>query len=673
MDNIISTLSIYISIFTAIISIAYPLYLENINKVDVTYHSTRLTARMRRQSQYKWFKVLIVFSMIETFVIPLITLFYGISCVKFTLSLLIFQALTTFALMVSMLSLINIINLYSDPYSLFLYLKDRKGDADRLGYMLDICKNIIFRDNYQQMGSIVHYLYEPIEEEQQKSSDVHLEYSTEILGLINSIFHEASVSPQGSYFHEVNEITPLLYNDLADFHVSEQVYSAVWRGLLEIIRSDNFHWFQQYWIYTYQFYNNRYTLQKSNEEDLERFKFEQFMVGTMLLYHEKYDWLNYMLYTSNDFPPHYYVLPNSMEEIWTCIKKVGSLLGGFFFESKYPMLNNDYGVRNDDIISGFAQEYIAVLVVRLYTVQDYNYGYRNPLDLPIIDEAKDSTLRRYQSYVDAVIVKFDQLLKAGTFGKIFKDRLKEDQIDKARNLLTSFRNDNFSQSAEIQKENEQEGLETLKKLLNEKYDELKTIELPWEDKLEANHYVFISSACGFGDNLALEGSYVSEFLADGLISLLKRKIDVSYSKIINKASIDKLYKIRFVDLKEALSKLQISDDFVILTSGVIGDLKVYGVEDSYHVESRENKIFIISRTLAPKITLNCKHSAPAEYTQLNDNLYLKEDKVKKQVSAGLNLGFIKPNKPINMVVIDIILTEYVDKLDLDKIKPIQEA
>lgn len=106
-----------ISMLTALLGMAYPLFIDKINKMTEKYNTRHISEKFRRETSYRIFSVLIVICIIELFVFPVIINAFETECVN--LSLITVQGICVFTLSIVMVRLYHLIMTYADPFRFF--------------------------------------------------------------------------------------------------------------------------------------------------------------------------------------------------------------------------------------------------------------------------------------------------------------------------------------------------------------------------------------------------------------------------------------------------------------------------------------------------------------------------------------------------------------------------
>lgn len=201
--------------------------------------------------------------------------------------------------------------------------------------------------------------------------------------------------------HNGNDIITALWDDFQQTRLSAKTYHVIWTCLLQQLYYKRYDRLVVYWrmahqhlLFSMQSYyegeriqDNKgnfvtITAEEASQRESDRKKFKEFhtALGAMFLYKKEYGLLKQMLYYSNAQPPQYVLLYNNLAEIIPAFMEIlaDTLDSPFRFERDYPFLDLQAGVRNNSIINGWIQRYLALMVMRLYTLPQ-DYIYRNSL------------------------------------------------------------------------------------------------------------------------------------------------------------------------------------------------------------------------------------------------------------------------------------------------------
>ncbi|WP_194778152.1 hypothetical protein [Pararhodonellum marinum] len=230
-----------------------------------------------------------------------------------------------------------------------------------------------------------------------------------------------------------------LLGEMQGNEISETTYSWLWRNLLLAVRyqQDDLimnHWetcHQYYSIsipHIYQEYNNTANnFQVSNQlavdkRNSERQKFIEFhyALGGLLTYKKRYSCISRIFnHTQND-PPKYELLPESMLEIFKFYFNLNNP-----YERKYTWISTIYpfpelsGLNADYVIKKWIKSYMAILFLRQWAINPYLITMR-PLDFPPIP----TTQGEIKQWIDG----FD------FFKKLVGEHLENQELLKTLNL-----------------------------------------------------------------------------------------------------------------------------------------------------------------------------------------------------------------------------------------------
>lgn len=145
------------SMVTALLGMAYPLFIDKINSIARTYKSRRLSDRFRGEFAYNVFNILLIVCITEMFVIPFVVTATQDSA--WEMVLLIIQGVSVFILSMSMIALYDILLTYNDPIRLFQRMRTTVDNERRF---LDIRELMLYaatdEEQTQLFESCMHEL-----------------------------------------------------------------------------------------------------------------------------------------------------------------------------------------------------------------------------------------------------------------------------------------------------------------------------------------------------------------------------------------------------------------------------------------------------------------------------------------------------------------------------------
>ncbi|UYI64235.1 hypothetical protein [Bacteroides ovatus] len=203
-----------------------------------------------------------------------------------------------------------------------------------------------------------------------------------------------------------SDFITILLDKMQGTIIAPKTFSVIWICLNQQLFYNRQEWVMNYWITAHQYYlfnlpkyyeNQKeinldgspflITQEQVQLRDLERKEFFDFHIalGGLLLYRKEYDLLKQIIYYSNSQPPQYVLIPGRFAEIYLLYMDLLSCFPINNYESKYPFLNLQAGIRNENIIKGWILKYLILLMLRLYTVVE-TYSTYNSFGLPGIPQ-----------------------------------------------------------------------------------------------------------------------------------------------------------------------------------------------------------------------------------------------------------------------------------------------
>ena len=180
---------------------------------------------------------------------------------------------------------------------------------------------------------------------------------------------------------------------------SDKTYSFIWKCLRQSVfyQKDEFifsywckaHQYMSFWLdVVYTQYGSNFKV--ANQEDVDRRNAERdrflefhYALGGLLMMKQKYTLINQLTSWTNQTPPKYVLVPETMEEVierFMDIEKKGGYMNPFYYEQKYPFPYIS-GVNANNIIKMWIKRYIAILFLRQYTLHEY-FVYSHTLEMP---------------------------------------------------------------------------------------------------------------------------------------------------------------------------------------------------------------------------------------------------------------------------------------------------
>lgn len=373
-----------ISIFAALMGMAYPLILQAIQRIDEMYNSSKLAAYFQKQWFSLLFSHLLLLSIPVSIIAPFLLYYYRDFSWMMILSAV--HAIIVFALAMSAFILFKYIMMTINPSKFFEYLEYKLyGSHPPLTEIFQIQKYASDKDNEELFGNITTSISVYLNSYRKNKRD---DVAIDVWKMFRELYKQHS-KRDNHFFSNRNLIVSYFFSPEEQIFLSEEEYIYIWQTVDAVVHADNESWVYNYWTYANQYYMFTLDHYSKNDEELklqqERFKEQHFMIGALLTYNHKYVLLKRLMYFSNALPPTYDLVPSSFNII---ILQLKSLIVKkdmpIELTKRYLMIGAPQDVSSDGFILSYAYKYASLLLIRLFTVNDWNITYSNPMGLPEI-------------------------------------------------------------------------------------------------------------------------------------------------------------------------------------------------------------------------------------------------------------------------------------------------
>lgn len=576
-----------ISIFAALMGMAYPLILQAIQRIDEMYNSSKLAAYFQKQWFFLLFSRLLLVSIPVSIVAPF--LLYYFRDFSWMMILSAAHAIIVFGLAISVFLLFKYILMTTNPSKLFEYLEYKLyGSHPPLTEIFQIQKYASNKEDDELFGNITRSISVYLNSYRKNKRD---DVAIDVWKMFRELYKQHSIR-DNHFFSSRNLVATYFLSFTERIYITEDEYIYIWQTLDAVLHADNESWVYAYWTSADQYY--RFTLDHyaiDNKElkwQQKRFKEQHFMIGALLSYNQKYVLLKKLMYFSNALPPTYDLVPSSFNII---ILQLKSLIEKkempIELTKRYLMIGAPQNVSSDGFILSYAYKYASLLLIRLFTVNDWNITYSNPMDLPDISKVKNV------EDLNAEVYMMNRLKHNISSWFEEKDAIKQ-TIGEGRVVVDDVLNlcDEYIEKCKKQ-------IETLNKLMEvdpEKREYLKSyllsalkdypLTLPTlndDNKEEYKKQNFKNSIKYQIDKEILKvGTNVNASnLPDVLIEYLNRQVYMAYNLLFLIQSSVRNVRIAYKDIKRVLDVIGVNENFAVLSLGVyLGNYEaIYGKED----------------------------------------------------------------------------------------------
>lgn len=487
-----------------------------------------------------------------------------------------------------------------------------------------------------------------------------------------------------SFFSQYNDIIPVLFDHLNNVEISQSTYRLVWRMLNRIVVAGNLVWFKQYWAWAVQYETFRFQGDKRTESYISFFFFH-LMVGALLCFNKRYDWLSEILFYSPQQPERFGLIPNAFQEIIDeaeMVYKKGEQV--FFFESYFQFEGLGQGVRNDSIIRGSVYEYLALLMIRLWSI-DSNVSFTDPKSIPSLDQRnmdRNEVLKRVAETLKRKVVIWygKNRINEVELRVIPNEREVTDLLDSLIGMADK-QNETIYNESDLDEGKVRKLMEDIIDSAKRKVGLLPTKEMSAIDpsRTQSNDNL-LKYDYRIEPILLMAGKSISYTnLPDVLMDMLVRQATGYYEQLFIQQPAKFEYRIRYEDIGRAIEKLALSPDYVILSFGEFIDSPM-GVPVVNFV-SRMSCIIVILKDQLPYTEYVTKEQVKVEGLIVPDvrdilpdgtHLYSNVASLKKDEILSLvqYLRIYSSQQLMKYIRLNVDHFSLQNMYDLDDIKPV---
>ena len=393
----------------AIFALAFPLLFQTASRIDDKYNSTLLIKVFRKD----WISRCFIASLLVALICCLIWVLQLprlIDCgevinILIDNSALILLVVSTIFLVVMTICSMWLMYVYYMPKRLFDRLKYQynKSSSNKSMFFMAISKLMhyaIKKSDSELSFSTLQFYSEAFLVYRKDKKNKICTYPEEYYRVINETNELVYMEPkkETSFFNE-SVMLGLLIDEYQGTILSDKTYSEIWRGMRQALYYNRVDFIIAYWHKAHQYMNfwlnsinpqydknfrvtNR-TAIDIREAERERFLEFHYALGGLLMMKQKYMLINQLTSWTNQTPPKYVLVPETMEEVikrFMDIEKKGGYINPSYYEQKYPFPDIS-GVNANNIIKMWIKRYIVILFLRQYTLHEY-FVYSRTLEMP---------------------------------------------------------------------------------------------------------------------------------------------------------------------------------------------------------------------------------------------------------------------------------------------------
>lgn len=400
-----------------------------------------------------------------------------------------------------------------------------------------------------------------------------------------------------SYFND-STLFALFIDEFQKTKFSPTTYQFLWKLIIQSLYYDRDDFIFSYWKKAHQLFNiflkpvdNEFNdkwevinTEQIKERESERQEFSEFhyAIGGYLMYLEKYKLIKKIIYWTNQTPPKYVLVPETMQEVITKYMEIAQKAkynNPVYFEQKYPYPEVS-GVSANEIIRMWIKRYISILFLRQYTLHSY-YTFSKPLEMPSapkeLSETKrwDDELDSLKRFVDEYLGN-DEILKQLKFENLANNQWFVDNGKETPDSLID--NLKYEIKEEFVKMKDEQGIDPQKEkafqkktvsIINSVFNEYSN--LFQQDTHKDNYKSFYISGryqlmdkAGFASKQEISYLNSDSIVAESVAIELRNMMLNGYA-LMKKTT----YKLNDIDIFPAVDKLEInSNDYVLIAIGL---------------------------------------------------------------------------------------------------------
>lgn len=599
-DFVNYTYSGILSIIAALIGLGLPLIIGRIEGIDKRYKSTLLTQRFKQESSFKWYIVLTIANVIVAIVVPFVMDNSANARIWIAVQscMLVLLLVNLYMLFADMLVYTNPIELQERILHDYHKHKNSPKKAEQyFNQWVDLTPFILNSADDNVAQSVYNEWYSYLSEFYQKTEDVKEFEDYFLKGLTRINENLCTGERRLMSINNGNSIVKsLLPPDKRA--IPEKHYMHLWRNLLLQSFYDREEWVLEYWDSASQHYE--YVMRDADEKSQWRFREFHLMLAATLLQQKKYSLVQDMMNLTHSIPETYPLVPSTIAEILRAfyrINKNADEPNNFaYYESHYP-IPNMHGI-SEGVVLGAVNKYLALLIYRVYSLY-WQYGQSAALNNGI-SVSQDTTLFELSKWRDSLQI-IEYWLKRLENDKtlldlVYYEGLDGREVPSPQQIIAEAQE--FVERCTDQRRVSGANSEAI--ISAEKGSVVSSIRraiIPYtvlenREKNEGKIYKLNCSVSAPYENTAFQEDPDVCIVEpeDGLVAMAMEHLGNGVCQVLYNAPRLQTYTIAFESLIDALDKLQLTDNYVILSNGL--NWKYFAeLSDKIDMNERENTCF----------------------------------------------------------------------------------
>jgi hypothetical protein len=448
---------VIIPMIIALFTIALPLLLPTITRIDEKYGSTKLIETFKKDRRCTYYIFSVIFSIVSLIIwsLQLPRIVDG-GCLNGFIdhSAFIFLSAGVVWWIIMIFFILHLTYVYYYPDKLLNRLIEQEKKASqtyKLLYFCAISKIYLYAIRIIDVSlrdKIINDFYYSKFGDYKKgkecdSIDYPIEYYNSFFEINELLCSENKKIISRVY---INPVFDLFLDGHHDTLISTQTYDFIWRCLLQILTNGRNDYFMHYWQTMHQYvctidYQIHHPVDNNNELDsadtscqnnarIEKLTQEKgvllnfhYAVGGLLLSLQNYELVRCIMSYTHQNPPKYVLVPEKMEDV---ISRYIDVPKVYSEDSKIRYLFPDTsGVNANDILQMWIKRYLVILFLRQYTIHPAVND--NALSMPTMPDDENeknpwlNALHELKGYVYEYLSDREIIERIG-FSMLFSDR-----------------------------------------------------------------------------------------------------------------------------------------------------------------------------------------------------------------------------------------------------------
>lgn len=401
-----------ITIFSMIMGMAYPAVQSAIHEIDAKYSSGQLVEYFMTEPFYRRFRFWLAMSILFALCCP-----FALNCCRIELfhyTWMFLHTIVVLAMLASAIKLYTVIMVYYRSGKLVEHVKARANleKTKVASVYADIAnfaawkgqKKIYMAAEQAIVDQLLcelrrqKYDIKPAGYDINNPSTFNSTLSEDMNRAIERMTEIQTRRDYATFFTMDTTIVSLFCNVIEQHSMSDGLRDMIWRMVNDITLSGNKEWILAYWSISEQYARSlKYNRSPQNQKEVKALHEEIMMmkefhaaIGGMLIKYGKSKWLKDIMFFTNTQPASYPLLCNTFADVVCMLERFESRLrypNMWTIQQHYQMRGVQNGVNADADIVRYIEMFIALEFLRLWHI-DYNGEYQEPLGMLV--EGKDN-------------------------------------------------------------------------------------------------------------------------------------------------------------------------------------------------------------------------------------------------------------------------------------------